>query len=448
MMKRILALFLCILFLIPAVGCADEAAKTETLEETVSEEKKTEIKKEPVKDPWKKTEETENSTEPVVYAKVDEPMSKAVLDRIPIANSSMSTDQLRDICVEYMQLSITFQWVASQGLKYTDPHGAPPVYKAGGLYGGIPYVSQGSGNLYRWLLYLDPETGIMDMSTITSNLRLFGTACSGTASTAWARVVNSSLLGFTGDLNAKNGCIPLGPYQYDQNTIRWGEDGFKDCSDVAQDNSEQVMYESYALVKKADCLVANGHVTMANSPAVVVRNPDGTINGEESYIMQCEQGLFNTTDAYKRTSADGTEYRIQSDPNFKTTFARLRQKGYLPHTFAEFLGTDPVEKGNAYLEGVEGTLVAQNLTNIKLIANYGISDIFTTIRDADGNVVLDEIFHVVGHYGREQRGSKIINPQKVITLAREAGRTIEIRCQLYNGEMVTAFQGNLIEKAN
>jgi hypothetical protein len=78
------------------------------------------------------------------------------------------------------------------------------------------------------------------------------------------------------------------------------------------------MYESYALVKKADCLVANGHVTMANSPAVVVRNPDGTINGEESYIMQCEQGLFNNTDAYKRTSADGTEYRITPGTLFMT----------------------------------------------------------------------------------------------------------------------------------
>ncbi|MBR3837525.1 MAG: hypothetical protein IKJ74_05185 [Clostridia bacterium] len=448
MMKRILALFLCLLFLIPAVGCTDETAKTETLEVTATEEKKTEEEKKTIVDPWKKPDEPEVPTEEIVYAKPDQPLSWDRINAIPIANSSMSSEQLRQICVDFMQLSITFQWVASHNLKYTDPHGAPPVYKAGGLYGGIPYVSQASGNPYRWLLYYDSETGIMDMSSFLNNLRLFGTACSGTASWGWSRAINSSGLGFTGDLNAKNGCIPLGPYVYDHNTVRWGEDGFKDCQDVALDNGEQVMYESYAKVLTADCLVSNGHVTMANSPAVVVRNADGTINGEESYIMQCEQGLFNLTDAYKRTTADGTEYRIQANPNFKTTFAQLRQKGYLPHTFAEFLGTDPVEAGNAYLEGVEGTLVAQNLTNINLIANYNISDIFTTIRDAEGNAVYEQTFHAVGHYGRKQKGSKFLAVGEVMKVAAEPGRTIEIRVQLGNGELVTAFQGNLIQKAN
>lgn len=460
--KRILSFLLCLLVLISTVSCGKTATETKTQEET--EVPKTTTKKQPIEDPWKKPSAStpaqtgESSTpglintegsklDPSTYAKPDDPLTKAKLDAIPIANSSMTSDQLRQICVDYVQLSITFQWVADQRFEYTDTHGAPPKYEEGKLYGGIPYISQSGGNLYRILRYYNEETGVIDMTPLISkDIRYFGTACSGTASWGWSRVVNSSDLGFTTDLNQANGCIPLGDYQYDPAIRRWGESGNPDCSDVAAKNGEQVMYESYAKVLKADCLVANGHVTMSTGPAVVVRNADGTINGDESYIMQCEQGLINTTDEYKRTTSTGIEYRIQALPNFKSTFATLFKKGYLPHTFAEFLGTDPVEPASATLEGAGDSVSAMGLRSINLKANYSISDVFTTVRDAEGNVLYDDVYFFIGHYARQAKGSKIMDIAKITTLSRTPGATIEIRCQLGNGELVTAYKGNLTEK--
>lgn len=458
--KKIISLLLCLLILFSAVGCGETAPKTAETAEAESEVPKTTTKKKPIEDPWKKPASTtpaateEKTTaekeygpklDPSTYVKPDDPLTKAKLEALPIANSSMTSDELRQLCVDYVQLSITFQWVANQGFEYFDAHGKTPVFEEGKLYGGIPYISQSGGNLYRILRYYNEETGVLDMTPLISkDIRYLGTACSGTACWGWSRVVNSSALGYTGDLIASNGCIPLGPYQYDHNIKRWGENGDPDARDVAQINGEQTMFESYAKILKADCVVSNGHVRMATDAPVVVRNADGTINGDESYLIQCEQGLFNNGDEYKRTTSTGIEYRVQANPVLKSTFAELFKGGYLPHTFAEFLGTDPVEPGEATLEGAGETVSTVQLRSLMLKANYNISDVFTTVRDAEGNVIYEEEFFMTLHYVRSNKASKCMDIAKVTQAARTPGATIEIRCQIGNGEIVDAYKGNLI----
>ena len=91
---------------------------------------------------------------------------------------------------------------------------------------------------------------------------------------------------------------------------------------LAAENGEQVMFESYALIQPADGLNNQGHIRLASSTATVVRNEDGTINGEKSWMLYCDQGCY--TSGYGRKHAqktpDGDHYFVQGGIDVKVTF--------------------------------------------------------------------------------------------------------------------------------
>jgi hypothetical protein len=356
----------------------------------------------------------------------------------------MSIDQLRQICVDYVCLSVTFQWVPNADVRYlVERQGASATFFEGQLYGGIPYVNTASGNMYRWLEFYNTETGIMDMTPFRSGNLLWGTACSGTACWGWQRVINSAKCGWTADMTVKNGFVRVGNYTYDDSINRFGDGTANDCSDIAQANGAQVMYESYALAKKADCLVNNGHVRMIKEDPVIVRNEDGTINPKESYIIQCEQGLYTTSETHDRYTSDGNKYKIQGNDNYKATFATLYKDGYLPHTFKEFLGTDPVEPGIATIEHTAPTASNTDLQKCTLKANYALSHVITTIRDKDGNQLIRYIKYTGNHFTKQMTLLECL-PGTAVQQHQAAGtNTIEMQCQLSNGEMITFDSGTL-----
>ena len=159
------------------------------------------------------------------YDRVDEPLTAGRLAAIPVAAPSMTTDQLRRICVDYVCLSVSFQWVSNVDYEYSAKQGKAAPIVEGKLYGGIPYVNTASGNLYRVLDHYDPATGVWDLRPFVENRFLYGTACSGTAGWGWARVVNSAVCKWTHDLNTHNGLLRVGPYTYDDSIVRFGADG-------------------------------------------------------------------------------------------------------------------------------------------------------------------------------------------------------------------------------
>ncbi|MBR4184546.1 MAG: hypothetical protein IKQ87_02165, partial [Clostridia bacterium] len=314
-MKRIVALVLTLALLASLAACAkEEEPKTVTPAETKAETK-TEAPE--------TAKETETKPEKVVYDPVDAALTKDMIARIPIANSSMTTDELRQICVDYVCLSNSFQWVPNLSYSYEAHQGAAAPIIEGKLYGGIPYVNVASGNIYRWADIIDPATGVVNLYAFVNAPLLYGTACSGTAGWGWARVINSATCAWTANLNVSHGLLRVGPYTYDDDTDRYGEDGKLDCKPIAQKNGKTVMFESYALVKKGDCMVNNGHVRMAKEDAVVVRKEDGSIDGANSYIIHCEQGLFTYHDSYDRVSEHGITYKIQGQDNLKVTFDEI-----------------------------------------------------------------------------------------------------------------------------
>ncbi|MBR2616519.1 MAG: hypothetical protein IKC69_07570 [Clostridia bacterium] len=446
-MKKLIALLVVLSTVLSLAACAgDKADETATLPET-----------KPVAAPVETEQESEEAPESkgeVVYAKVDDPLTRAKLDAIPIANSSMSIDELRDICVRYFKLAVSFQWVPDGYMTLGEKNDSYRSFTEGTLYGGIPYINTASGNVYRILEFYDEETGILKTSWLGRNPDLFGNACSGSAGWAWYRVINSAEISWTHSLNVSHGLVPVGPYKYDfegseqiwQTDPETGERIYAYSNkDICKNNGKQVMFESYALTLPADCYGSNGHVRMAGEKPVVVRNADGTIDGNASYIILVEQGLYNSSDAHKRVTSDGTVYHIRGNDGGKWTFQQLFDDGYIPHTFKEFLGTDPVEKGTVTIEHSGPTASDADLSKGNLTSNYCISDVFTTVYDKDGKIVVNNKYRARNHYIKAIAMSKCVPTGYLTQYQRSGDHTIEIKVQISTGELITVYSGTLAE---
>jgi len=391
------------------------------------------------------------ATLPKGYAKADDPLTPEKMAAIPIASASMTTEELRQICVDYLKLSVSCQWVSDGNYFLVEWDNDERRFKEGKLYGGIPYVNMASGNLYRFMEFYDSKTGVFDSKAMRKNPELFATACSGSVGWAWSRVINSAEISWTHSLNAQHGLVPIGPYTYDYEVEQFWEWGKKDKKihhlktlNICKENTTQVMYESYALAHLADCFNRSGHVAMAVSEPVVVRDADGKIDGENSYIMLAEQGQYTTAEHHLRVTSDGTEYRIRGNDGRAFSFATLFKKGFIVHTFKEFIGVDPVEPGEVIVPMNDGVVSVKEIGNGDLTANYPISDVFTTVCDRDGNTVYEYVMRTTDHFTRAIPMETCI-PVRKLRKYRKDEHTVQIAVQLSNGELITAYEGMLTE---
>lgn len=391
-------------------------------------------------------------TDPAVESlnqKADDPLTPEKIAAIPIANDSMTSEELRQICVDYIKLSVSCQWVADESYYLVIEDKPERNFTQGKLYGGIPYVNEASGNLYRFMEYYDSETGTLDSQGICTKPELFATACSGTAAWAWSRVINSAEISWTHSINASHGFIPVGPYKYNFDVdVMWerGEDGKKiyhcNTKSICKNNASQKMYESYALTHLADCYSRNGHVAMAVSEPVIVRNEDGTINGKKSYIMLAEQGQYTKAKYHLRTTSDGTEYRIRGNDGRAYSFADLYEAGFIVHTFAEFIGEDPVEAGIVTIDHKKAVASAEELARGFIRSNYPISDIFIKVFDSNGEIVYEHVERTINHYTKVLDANDCI-PVEDLCQYETGEYTIKITSQISTGELVDVYTGTL-----
>ena len=423
-MKRISSLILCLLILLPLFAGCNQGESISCPAET-TEEKKTEIK----------TEETKKIL-PEIPA--DNRLSAEKLASFPIANDSMTEDELRNLCVEFFRFSQTFAWTPSETWTYTIGESTKKhAMSEGTVYGGFPYL-HGAGNVYRMLEYYDEKTGEVDMKEAGKNQRYFGNFCSYGSAWGFSRVINSASHRLTQFMVPTEGYIPVGPYKMNTSLTYFPEN---ETVAICNDNGEQVMYESYAMLKPADALVyytTGGHIIMVSS-VHVEKNADGTINGEKSYVTFIDQA----TDWWDGTLSNGKTYRVQGGVDKKYTFSKLFKSCYIPYTFAEFLGTDPVEKGSAVLDTDKTELTLDELIAAKLTANYIISDVFVEFIDANGKAVdCKEIRMGNG-------GIMSVELSKGVFAAgtkkyADGNHSVRITAQIGNGEKLTVWEGKLL----
>lgn len=379
-----------------------------------------------------------------VRKKVATPLTWADIDAIPVATADMTEAQLRQICLDFFRLQLTFQWTPKESFAYSiTTYKEPRSFAAGTVYAGLPYQGNSlAGNLYWAMEYYDPKTGVLDNSGMDGQTfsQLLGNHCTSSPYWAWTRVVNSTTR-YTNVCMTKNyGFLPVGDYTYD--TLQWSDTARTKA--VCQENGEQKMFECYALLEPADgiflfySLGGNSHCRMVSSYPEVVRNADGTINGEESYLLFMDQG----SGLKDYTAADGTTVQLQGKVDVKATFAELFEKSYVPFTFAEFLGADPVEPAQVTLELPENLTTGDLVTGV-IGSNYAIAYIQTTLTDSNGKVTYENHTHTDGIDKYEILLGKTLSFDQIKSLLEQGQQRISIQVRVSTGQLLTAYEGTL-----
>lgn len=423
-MKK-LRLLLALAAVLPLISCGKTLDPIQTNETKQTQESKTNM--------------TETKKETYDYPEVCDKLSLEKINSFPIASSEMTTDQLRQLCVEFFAYSQSFAWTPAENYTYTirSKNRDVTLYR-GTVYGGLPYVTSGRGNIYRLMEYYDEKTGVVDTKKAGADPMQFGNQCSFGAFWAWTRVINSASFGGTNHLVAKNGFLPIGPYQYDFSLTEFGSPNTKE---ICAANGEQTMFQSYAELKPADGIVqsiGHGHVIMCASKAVVVKNTDGTINGKESYFTYIHQASSWSD----QKQSDGSPFRAQTLPYSKKSFAETYKESYVPFTFSEFTGADPIEKSEATFSHEKDTITVEELKQSTITSNYAISHAVITVTDQNGKELLSKTAFCTKINEKEFSLGSCLYPAELSSLAKK-GHTITITCRLGTGETPNVYQGAL-----
>ena len=408
-MKRILSFILVLALMLPLAACG---GNTETPPETTVEKIKTDVA---------------------------EPLSWDKINAIPIANDTMSEEELRQICLDFMRLQLTFGWTPSQQVTYKGTTNSEKTFYPGKVYGGIPYMSVHFGNIYTAADYCDPDNGVMDLSGGAETIDLFANQCSSAMFWAYARVCNSVTYRFTWGALEKNGCLRVGDYTYPETLESYSKNK---TMDICASNGMSVMFEAYAQLEHADGIVnySNaGHMRMIAEKPNVVRGADGTIDPAKSTITYLDQ-IANWS---KGTQSNGIEYEVEGGVDVTVNFLELYNDGYLPFTVAELNKEKPVDKSETTIDCKDAAVSAAALGQYTVTSNYAISDITVSVKDADGKEV----------YSKTEAAylENLVNFSVKLELLDAEGlkpyadgkHTVEISARIGTGEKPVVYTGTL-----
>ena len=172
----------------------------------------------------------------------------------------------------------------------------------------------------------------------------------------------------------------------------------------------------------------------------VVRDENGAINGEESYILYMDQGA--TLKDY--VTEDGTTVQLQGKIDEKATFTELFSKSYITFTFGEFIGTDPVEKAQVTTNlPAEATL--QDAINCVITANYPMAYTHITLTDASGKTVYDQKAHSDTINVYALFFGKILPISELRSLLEKGELNLTVQVLVPTGELITAYEGKIME---
>ena len=170
----------------------------------------------------------------------------------------------------------------------------------------------------------------------------------------------------------------------------------------------------------------------------MVRNEDGTINGRESYIHFIDQ----THHWEEKQRENGDIYNIKANIDGKYTFAELYENNYIPFTFAEFVGLDPVEDGECIFSYTGSEITILKLKQVIVTSNYGMSDLYAIIRDGKNNVVYTAVQRMNSASIMQTVFGETIDSTKMAEYA-DGNYTVEVVAQLSNGERPVLYCGKL-----
>lgn len=374
------------------------------------------------------------------------PMTWERINSVPIANGDMTQAQLRQICVDFFRLQLSFQWTPKEDFTFhINTFDLDPAYTAGTVYAGSPYISPSiAGNLYRAMEFYDPETGIMDNTQLPSQqfAEILANDCVSGPFWGWSRVINSVTKYNNYYMNQMHGCIPIGPYHY-EGVITWGEDHTTKM--VCNENGRETMYASYACLQPADGIYTQtgtakkSHLRMICEAPVVVYAPDGTVDGSKSYVRYIDQGTY-----YEQQQLDNTVVLIPGGLDVKVSFKKLYDHGYLPFTFAELIGKDPVEPAEITTERMNlEEFSLKELARGMIGCNYAISHCTLELKDAKGTVTYRKTAYADKIDARTIYAGLTVDKAEIEKLLQTGPQTAQLTCRIGTGQLMTIYNGPL-----
>lgn len=393
------------------------------------------------------------------YPELKNQVSWEGINAMPMKKANMDITEARQVCVDFLRYAKTATWIPSDNYGiWSDAQihegQEPDRHMDGGVvYGGLPYISWATGSIYRLMDYIDKDTGVVNMATAGDVPLAFGNQCANGAYVGFARVINSADYGVTGDMVMSEGFLRLGGYTYPDYLTGYSE-GYG-TPHIIDENGDQVMYESYAQLKAGDGIVywtTAGHVVMIATDAVVVRDEaSGKIDPVQSYVTIIDQAVKFVPYQHK----DGDLCTIAENVDAKWSFQKLLGGEYLPFTFAEWTGADPIEEteyglqlDNKKFEGESITM--DQIFKLRATSNYYIMDLYAEFRNANGVEVYKIASRPIKDAGvKEFRFYKsgdnfeAWGSEENIVAGQEY--TVKIYMQLGTGERPTLWEGKLAQ---
>ncbi len=387
--------------------------------------------------------------EPAVETNVAKPLTMAEIDAIPIVSPDMTVDQLREIVCTFMRYQNSIPWTPSKKFEYYNNE-KYNCWDVGTVGGGMPYIGSGQGSLYNYMHFYDERNGMLDIDAIEAlkqpMYEIVTNQCSGSTYWAWARVCNSTKMGYSPNMLPTNGYLPLplGTYYVDPKLTAYNDGLVKlNTADVCVEHGEQKIFEGYACLLPADGLVhflgeRGGHVMMSSSKAVVVKKADGTIDGEKSYVTILDQ----TMTRHPSTQENGIKIDTLGGVDTKMTFKQLFKGGYLPFTLPEFVGQDPVEKSETTSSHTKDTITYKEFELLKVKSNYPISYVTVTVKNSKGKVLYSEHVYscAMNVFEMKALNNLALDTTELRSLAN-GKNTIEVSARIGTGEVPVVYTG-------
>ena len=349
------------------------------------------------------------------------------------------TMELRMMAVQAMHDLLSIQWCTEKEIVYrkTGPVSQKQfVHKPNNTYAGVLYTNASTG-LFQFLEFYDSSTGCLDHGGTSEELKKdLGSSCADTLLWAWSTVCNSFSGGYYPVLMVyQNGYYPVGEYAYNLSAGSYNE---IPTYSIIEQNSKEVIMNSYAQILPADALVStsDNHAMMAIESAVVCYLADGNIDSANSYIMIQDQRAGGET--FYTTKVDGHTLNYSGRTSAKYTFDELYDEDFLPVTTAEFLGLEAYEKAEVSIQNRSCDSIA-DLMNETITANYPLAVCNLIVVDAQGNeTVIDRtLFNGASTQGvpktyslGQMDGIKNFNQSEY----NQSGTTVKIEVVVSTGE--------------
>lgn len=262
-----------------------------------------------------------------------------------------TAEQLRQIAVSYMYQMAKVVWTADKLIDYSF-NDKSLVYEPGKTYVGMIYNNCRNG-FEAFCKALD-ENGVYKLED-TGWDTAPGNSCATSIKHAWQMISPDVEYQYSVDMMPyykDTGVLPVGRINWDL------YDGKNTTNSVLKNTDKNDILEAYALARPADgfmrYLDKGGHALMVTLPPVVVRDTDGYIKPEESFVFLTDQNnKMNTL----------REYPSSWKVDHKVSFEKAYTDGWLPVTVKELC------QGNAPAPVFE---VTKQPTAASLQAGYGL----------------------------------------------------------------------------